>query len=345
MVSGSARPGSAGHRVLGSVCPKSDRERKLRPENGGVHRGTPARYKGQGKGARGALGRTGADPEGTGLERASWGEALGRTGAEESLLGEMAGCTGACLRCRSRIVPRAHAHSARCDAAAPRPSRAVPERVNRPGPSKGSPKGRLPPSPRDQLKHEVLWYLVHSPMTRPIPLILWLAVGHSVSAVPLQGPFATTILLFPKSASRLIEEASVPHLLQGVEGGDAGDFSRCCTSEHGFWTCRPSETFAWRECTSLQHGAGSIQLVGRFFMACKVNASWRELPPHRPLSSRGPFLFEGSNDQGMCSEKQRRSAISWPSGTKRLPSVSLAQARSEVLSVVPGYRRKAQLGQ
>ena len=29
-----------------------------------------------------------------------------------------------------------------------------------------------------------------------------------------------------------IEEVSVP-LLQGVEGGDAGDFSRCCTSGHG----------------------------------------------------------------------------------------------------------------
>ena len=25
--------------------------------------------------------------------------------------------------------------------------------------------------------------------SRPIPLMLWLAVGHSVSAVPLQGPF------------------------------------------------------------------------------------------------------------------------------------------------------------
>ena len=39
----------------------------------------------------------------------------------------------------------------------------------------------------------------------------------------------------------------------------------------------------------------------------------------------------------VCAVKsKRRSAISWPSGTERLPSVSLAQARSEVSSVVPG---------
>ena len=41
--------------------------------------------------------------------------------------------------------------------------------------------------------HEVLLaspvHLVHNPVSRPFPLMLWLAVGHSVSAVPLQSPF------------------------------------------------------------------------------------------------------------------------------------------------------------
>ena len=38
----------------------------------------------------------------------------------------------------------------------------------------------------------------------------------------------------------------------------------------------------------------------------------------------------------VCAVKSNRSAISWPDGTERVPSVLLAQARSEVSSVVPG---------
>ena len=82
-------------------------------------------------------------------------------------------------------------------------------------------------------------------------------------------------------------------------------------------------------------------------MVCKVNARklfsklgeaclplyWRELPAElaRATSSLREAMIK------VCAVKsKRRSAISWPSGTERLPSVSLAQARSEVSSVVPG---------
>ena len=54
--------------------------------NGGVHRGTPT-TKGKAP-ASGALGRTGADPEGT-EGRASQGEALGRTGADPAGTGAL----------------------------------------------------------------------------------------------------------------------------------------------------------------------------------------------------------------------------------------------------------------
>ena len=64
--------------------------------NGGVHRGTPARHRGQGKGTRkGALGRTGQTQKAQGLGKTSRGEALGRTGADpapgKSFLGRSAG--------------------------------------------------------------------------------------------------------------------------------------------------------------------------------------------------------------------------------------------------------------
>ena len=125
-------------------------------------------------------------------------------------------------------------------------------------------------------------------------------------------------------------------LLQGVEGGDAGDFSRC-TSGHGLLDSQAVRNVgmarglallqgklailalhdlellivrASRQLllaagapvkrhpthgAGLQHGAESVhQLVGRFLMACKVNARkllaklgearlpfyWRELPHH-----------------------------------------------------------------